>query len=420
MNVIASQRALGYANHLKKCGLEPTILTFDWSKSFHDRQCSKKEFGAKITNEKYENYNVISIPVLKNRVSSFFLKKEGTVIYFFWILYCWLKGELDVRPDKVMHGKSEAYFLKVFPDLRKYDVVMGIYSPHFHLRNCSKFCVQKGIPYVLDFRDLWNNHELEENYRPSLSKRIYNMSSRIYWKKWCKNAVLLSITSKPWLEKLSQVVKKDGVVIHNGFEPSDLNYIESDLLNIKEFNVLYTGTLYPDQSLEFMIKGIKTFISELEDRNVKVVFIGLEQTQHNEFSLKIIKENLNPENYLLTGKIERGKVLYLQNRANLLFFPTTLKIPGTFSGKIFEYINSETDTLAGPRDLSAVCELIESTNSGNICEDEESLVRTLHDYYQKWKLGQSILKEKKIDVINKYTRASQAKIMANEILKRLN
>jgi len=44
MNVIASQRALGYANNFKKFGFEPTIVTYDWTKKAEDQYCLQPEY----------------------------------------------------------------------------------------------------------------------------------------------------------------------------------------------------------------------------------------------------------------------------------------------------------------------------------------------------------------------------------------
>jgi ATP-dependent Lon protease len=56
------------------------------------------------------------------------------------------------------------------------------------LKNCSWANEKFNLPYILDYRDLWNNRIININYRPNITEKIQDDVSAYWWKKWSKKA----------------------------------------------------------------------------------------------------------------------------------------------------------------------------------------------------------------------------------------
>ncbi|CAG5084311.1 glycosyltransferase [Parvicella tangerina] len=427
LNVIASQRALGYANYLKNHGLEPTVLTFDWNKSPMDQQCDKKSFYTKIIEEKNDRYTVIRIPVIKRRFLKFMGKQEGNLIYRIWILWCWLNGRLDVSPKVVEYGLSEYYYLRKFVKKGDYDIVIGIYSPHFHLKNAFRLYKKKEIPYVLDYRDLWDNVIIHQNYQPNLKQRMYDYFVSKYWKKWAKHAKVLTITSRPWADKLQEVVEKNVHVITNGFCHEEFN--GRQIKKSRKFRILHTGSLYKHQDFTVFNEGLKIFIKELSPVDFEVKFLGAIRSTYQGGGLNgfLSRDEFDSLEKLggfvkFTERIPREEVMEEMMMANLLYIPTFPKAPGTYGGKIFEYLGSGIPIVAIPSDHGVIKELLEGTNSGHIFEEPYEFALYLKEVYETWKTDSN--EAERHPSLNAevllYSRESQTKRMSDLIKNELD
>lgn len=419
MNVIASQRALGYANHFKKFGFEPTILTFQWGKTFEEQKVLKSDFENKIEAESDEKCKVIRIPLLQSKFYTYLKKKEGGFVYRLWILYAWFSGNLDTDPIAMMYEKSEKYYLKNYVKEKDFDLVFGVFSPHFHIKHCHYLYKSKGIPYATDYRDLWSNHITIKDYSFDSKMRLKIKLFNWYWRKWNKSAAHMSITSQPWLNKLEEITNKTGSVITNGFEKDDTAPAHSNLIDSSLFTIAHTGTIYPEQEFEFVLKGLQSFFESHKSAKCKVLFVGLNLAEKGQRNREVISKYLSSDQYLITKRIPREEVIFIQQNCQLLLFPTTVLIPGTYSGKIFEYINSGVEVLSGPKDVSAIADLLTYTKSGMNYEKEEEIGNAISERYTKWCKGELRVVETNRGLINQFSRESQTGKLAKELNKKL-
>jgi hypothetical protein len=157
MNVIATQRAKGYANHFKKFGFEPTIITHQWDKKYEQQLCSPADILSNTIFEENQAYRVYKLPIGNFKRGRLLGAIEKTFSNKIGILVSWICGHLDTTSKTLNCKLTERHFLKEHLKTHHYDVMMGIFSPHYHLSNCSWAHKKFNTPYVLDFRDLWDN-----------------------------------------------------------------------------------------------------------------------------------------------------------------------------------------------------------------------------------------------------------------------
>lgn len=426
MNVIASQRALGYANHLKKFGFEPTILTFDWSKPVDDQYCTKEEFKDLILIEQNDSYSVLKIPVLtsfKGKMISI-LRRIG--LGRLAVLYSWWTGGLDLEPMSFDFRKAENHYLKNVLKPQDYDFYLGISSPHFHARNLYQLNKSQKVNYGLDFRDLWSNRIMNKKYAPTRAMKIQDRFTRKFWRKWSSQAKTITITSRPWADKLAELIDRKVDVITNGYEPSDVDLKAFDTSSNPTFKIVHTGSIYHQQRMDMLIDGLREFVVRRPEADIKLYLIGARRGNEIEskysFNPRVenmLKASLDDRYWEVTDRIERKDSIQSLLDAELLLFPSFPDTPGTYSGKIFEYLMVKKNILMFPGDNDVCQQLINETNSGRICDNSSEISQIIEEMYDVY-LSTAALPYNGNGKIETFTRENQTRKLSeviNESLK---
>lgn len=146
--------------------------------------------------------------------------------------------------------------------------------------------------------------------------------------------------------------------IYNGFDEEDFDLADSDLAETgssEYFRLKWVGTLKPNMDIDALWNAVDELVKENEDfkRYFQLHFIGnIEPT---------IREKLSQMNFFKNHVIEHGYVSHsealdhVRNTESLLFIvPRAGYSKNITSGKVFEYIGSQSEILAlGPTDGDA-------------------------------------------------------------------
>ena len=240
MNVISAYRANAYLKHLSKYGYHPTLLTHNWDD--HN--------STKVSIEKMDFGTTIRVPI---PVES--LKTQNLPTHKAAILWRWSKGFLDQNAISLASYRALKKYCFEILSIQDFDMVLGIFSPHHHLRLCYELHEKFQIPYVLDFRDLWDNRVIHKKYQPNFTEGIQDIITKHYWKKWLSKALFYSITSEDWGKKIAEFSSTSMKVVHNGFDP-ELFENQAQYGDSKTFTILHGGSLYAHQKLEIFLKRV--------------------------------------------------------------------------------------------------------------------------------------------------------------------
>lgn len=248
---MASRRAEAYAKHFKKNNIQPTILTNRWEFNEKDEHVFHNH-DDEVIYDKFEGCNVIRLPLLK--------EKKQRVVFFSKvnIILDWFSGFLD--SNNGLRINYSFYRAQLFKTLEKesFDLCIGIFSPHYHLKLCYEVKRRFNIPYVLDFRDLWDNKLMSNTYlKQGLSARLQNKFIRYHWQKWCKNALFISSSSETMAKYLSDYNDLSYPIL-NGYEPN--LFLNEDVDLEPKFTISSIGRIYSFQDLELTFKIIKDII----------------------------------------------------------------------------------------------------------------------------------------------------------------
>jgi glycosyltransferase involved in cell wall biosynthesis len=326
---------------------------------------------------------------------------------------------LDSSPnDLASYYSLKAYCFRHL-NIQSFDVVIGIFSPHHHLRLCYRLNHKYKVPYVLDFRDLWDNRIIHHQYKPTAVENIQDRLAQFYWKKWLAKALFFTITSEPWREKINEFSATKGFVITNGFD--DEMKVSDEQMENKWFTILHTGSLYEHQKLEIFLEGCKRFVEHVHPDAFKVKFIGAERGKalSGKLSGFMYKPSERIRNYLssqyceITTRIPKAELVREFEKAQLLLFPSFPSSPGTYAGKIFDYLAMKKPVLVVPDDHSVVGELIRKTQAGVVANTPEVVFEMLMKYYNQWTESGKVDYTGVIQEINQYSRKNQVAKMAS-------
>lgn len=410
-DTIASYRAMAYLNHLKKMNYNPTLVTHNW---LNNRISSDFE----IENHSYGR--IIKLPLSSSKKVKFInWLPASTFLNKVIVLVKWLLGYLD--PDNSQINSYFSFKEFCFKHLKeeKYDVIIGIFSPHHHLRLCHELNKKFGIPYVLDFRDLWDNRIIHKHYQPNFREKIQDFFTEYYWKRWLKKASFFTITSEPWMKRINELTETKGYVINNGYDPELFVEATPDVKN-KNFTIIHAGSLYAHQKIEIFLEGCKLFIEKEKPQKFKIQFIGpkgnsLYPDLISGYMYKpreIIRKYLSEQYCEILSRIPKTELLSKMLSVQLLLFPSFPDAQGTFAGKIFDYISSGTNILMVPDDHSVVRQLISETKTGYVANTPDEVCSYLTDTYNVWLKNGKLKYCGDQSIVKQYTRESQVLKMA--------
>ena len=415
MNVIASRRSEAYTKYLNLFGVHPTIVTNIWEKvpipdsnRYLWKEHSKEQ---DIIIENNTHYSVIRLPRYiskKQRLIDLLLKIPLAKSFVRYGLY--YLGYFE--PDLIYSYDAYKKFLYTHLQTNSYDLVLTIFSPHFHIRLGYDINKKFGIPFIGDYRDLWDNRLMNDELIKKYSEKFKNWQAKKWHRKWLNYSKMHSIVSGPWLEKLNYLTKREGgIVVTNGYE-NEIFETNHTTISDKYFYLTHTGRIYQEHDYSYLFKTLNLFLGKLSSEQRKKVLIRFYAPVRAD-NYKDIRDNIPTENLLIHGWISKEEVVKRLKESAIVFFPGWSKIKGWYPGKLFEYLGSQRNVLITPTDSSVEEEIINYCKAG-ICSSEIDVVATfLFEKFLEWEKHGSCKYEGIPERIYEYTRESQIKKMVN-------
>ncbi len=420
MDVISSYRAMAYLKHFKKYGYEPTLLTHHWGEDVARKDVSIEEF---------DYGSIIRVPIIHHKRTMFFKFLEKIkFLNKVAILIRWLLGYLDTTPQQMDSYYSLKEYCSSTLDLTKYHVMIGIFSPHHHLKLCYELNKKFGTPYILDFRDLWNNRLVYQYYKPATVQLLQDKINKFYWKKWLLNSMFFTSVSQKIVDIIEDLSGIEGYLITNGFDEEAFKVIEPPISKVDKFVILYAGTIYEHQALDVFFEGCKLFIEKCRPSKFKIKFTGSDregaiknQSSGYKYEARNYLESQLDKKYIeVTKRIPKQELIEEIFQSQLLLFPAMPDYPGLPLGKIFDYLASGKNVLLTPDDNDMVGEILRLTGVGVICKDKNELATKLEELYKIWQIESLIPYNGIKKEINKYSREYQTKLISEHLNKYLD
>ena len=264
-------------------------------------------------------------------------------------------------------------------DLQNYDILITSSGPS--IMNYFGYKIKKRNPnifWIADYRDLNQNN-------PNKSDK-FNFRGRKMDKLAFKYADLITTVSQGAKEQNIENAKTMGFdirnksyVLYNGFsmensssEPSSEAKLDSLFVDKNKIYIVYTGTIYSLQKIEYFLKAIKNINS------IKFIYAG---NSHQLIGFFVQELNL-ADKVINLGFIKREESEYLQKKADILLLLKLIdedKDRGIMTGKFYEYLTKNKKIMViGDRDneFNSICKNLKNVDI--LSYDTEKIVDYLN------------------------------------------
>ena len=410
-----TQRSVKFANHLASLGWDVTVLTGEIE--------ANNSTAHPLLSEVNTSINVVRVPywskVISQRIASALpgdSEKLSSALE-------WRLKELWPVPDPFALWKKAAMEKGIqLVNEQGIDIIYASGTPwtSFLVANSIHEKTQK--PYVLDYRDLWN--DIEEGWNKShgmKQKAIHFLNKRLEKKVTKKASKLISVTHS-CVDKLVNSLNindsKKCVCITNGYEPDEFSS-ENFQHDVRQPNsalkIGYTGVWKNGYSPISLYKAVEELLFAHPDLNIEIHTAGFSSENSSQFDIP--EKNLNQH-----GRVDHAQALRIMASCDLLFLPVAR---GEYSfislpGKFFEYVGSNKPIIAEVPEGSEVHNELQKVKGGQCInlDDIPSLKKAIIDVYQG---DMSSFTPRDYEYEKRYHRANQAKQLAavfDEILER--
>ncbi|REJ75477.1 MAG: hypothetical protein DWQ47_08360 [Acidobacteria bacterium] len=411
VNHIAAQRADAFQRYFPKYGINPVIATRHWSsedKSWEDYFAGNRS-GPDI--EKTDRGPVLRLP-FRGSDGYARAKRLGRTAHQAYILTRTALG--DPQPEIEI-------FRDFFPHLKNYlernpvDAIVSTFQPASVLRLGHELSKEAGIPYVADFRDVWNPAAFGASESANNERQAFlNKFQERYFAKWLSNAALVSAVNQPIIDRIATFCPsavENSVVVTNGFEADLFESVEA--VGKEKFTFSVIGTLYAGHDLSIMLDGLNRFLENKSEKEILLNFVGAAAIEE---TTKILRERL-PQRFLnLSGRILHNEAIRELKSSHVLFYVGWKGYKGMTPGKIFDYLGARRNILIAPSDHDTIERIVKETKAGRTADSVEDFVSILEGWYREWKEKGAIPYIGDEEAINFYTRENQTAILAREIL----
>ena len=401
------QRTAKFAKYLPQFGWEPVVLTRDTKKMALRDESLLREIPSHLEIIRTPARDLTTFPTIFNKAGKFVAWKllipDGEVL--------WMKRALKSAVERVEKEDIKAIYTTSYPYS---DHLMGL-----ELKKCFP-----DIPWLADFRDEWTNnpYHLDNPYFPYRMKKEKAMEREVLEKAdgLITNTPLMKgnfVRLNPGLNLETRMA-----VIPNGYDSEDFEQAPSmGRQRNGRFTVTYTGALYgrrkPDQVLEAAGNLVKQGL--IDRGRFLMQFIG---SFKPEPLLALIDKNGLTGSVDIAGYMEHGECLTKMINSDVLLLIEGGG-PGSevfYTGKIFEYIQTNNPILAAIPEKGAAAEIISRTKTGIVCDwaDVKAIEQGLLTLYQAWLRGQFVIDPDRAEIA-KYDRKALTRSLA-ELLDRVS
>jgi len=402
LNGVSSYRIESFCKEFTRLGASVTLLTRHWDESFKswDDLISSSKKNKYITTK--NGYREIRVPFNSSKVNRF--SSLATLLNY-------LSGKLHFEIDCYKNFKDEA--LELLRNENDFNLVF-VSSPPLNLVKLGCFLNKKtGIPFIVDFRDFFNNIHLLKSKSYSRKELILWKISDFYLKRWLKKALFFSTVSNKLKTLFENKYRKPVMLVENGFEYEYFNNKEELYSPNRTFTIRYIGSAYPHQDFTSIIEGINLFCEKNRSKNINVELIGLHNKNVEEYFRKQLKAT---ELSIIEERVSKQKTVEKTINSDILMLPWN-DFDGVFGTKPFEYIASGSHVLLCPTDDDVIEKLVKDYENSSICSNSEDVYNTISKEYEKWEKGINKLFSYEF---KRFSREKIAQKLYAEISKKIN
>lgn len=412
-NVVSSGRIQSFADNFKRQGLYPIVVTRHWRGDERSTEGYESENLTPPSVTKTDDYTLIRLPY-PAQLNRFYERPLLATRVTKLLLYTGRYAVGDINPKCNAHAAFYDYLVEYLTE-NQVDFILATAFPMNIIRLGSRLAKKFNIPFIADFRDLWDNNLLADDFKPSFVDRFQRFIYERHLRNWLKEARLVTSVSKPLVDEVRRLAPhSEAEIITNGFE-SDLfeGLGPGHRPRTDKFVFSVIGTLKPNQDLALMLSGLDLFLADKDPAEIELNFIGVGEFPEVK---KMIEQSLPAECMRATERIPHDEAVKQMFGSHILFYAGWRGHRGIASGKIYEYLGARRNILIAPNDRDVLETLITETRAGKTADTPQEFAAALNGWFDQWKADGKIEYHGLDDKIGRYTREVQAEKLARAIL----
>lgn len=425
---VGGLRPYNWFKYLKEYGVEPVVITRQWSNNYGNGLDYVAPGSEKKTRVEHSSYGTILYTPYRPTWSNRLLLKHGknkykllrkTLTAFGEIKqFLWIAG-----PKRELYREAKRY-MKTNP----VDVIITTADPFVLFFYAKKLSREFNVPWIADYRDPWSQdkdfqiNRLFYVWNKKLEKKIVSTSSSI-------------ITVSEFIEhKLHEYFPSRNVhILPNGYDPEVIDTIAELPQSTNRLTISFVGTIYEWHPWKSFLDVFSDFAEEKGAGQVQLNFYGINNPSEVQEYLKRLPV-VTQESVGIFPKMPNMDLLQRLAGENVMLLFNYYSFMGT---KIFDYIGTkrkillcyandeqalklkeEHYTISEVEGMSKQLQvdLIRETNSGVIADNAIHLKQLLNDLHREFSEKGKI--ECHSTGVENYSRKIQVKKLA-EIVKDL-
>lgn len=314
------------------------------------------------------------------------------------------------QPDSKIRWKKPALALarQIIAE-HKIDVIFATAPPFTDFLIAKELSEEFGIPYVVDYRDVWIDNPFHFYATPF--HKLYSIGLETDVLTFAKSAIVTNRHAKELLLQRYGLLKHDDItIIPHGYDEDDFREFRNIRPDKNKFTITHSGLFQDNRTPKFFFKALAKFISENPSAAtvVKAKFLGLMRPAHEKYIKKYkLEQFVECEGYL--SHSEAVKELMLSD-VLWLMLDDTVRSPG----KLYEYFGAEKPILACLPD-GAMKKLAMETKAciSTYPKDVESIKNAIARFYELWK--SNLLPTPDLEYVRSFDRHKLTGALAKEL-----
>jgi glycosyltransferase involved in cell wall biosynthesis len=420
---VGGLRPYSWYRYLKQFGVEPTVVTRQWS----NEHGSALDYVApseskEIVVEASQFGTILRTPYEPNLSNRLLQRSRRRFPFIRRAITAWYEVGQYILPI----GPRRQLFVTARSYLRQHgaDVIVATGEPFVLFVYASQLSKEFGIPWIADYRDPWTHD------RARLPWRIFRAWNAMLEAKFTASASAITTVSEFFRDLIATLIKGKPIhVVPNGYDPEAVNRARGIEQGSERLAIAFVGTIYDRHRLESVLAACSEFLGRTLGARLELRFVGINRQDEVEMMVGSKYPGLIPF-VTFFGKAPNAQVVETLATANAFLLFNSCAYVGT---KIYDYLALRRTILLcfaddtqtrGARGVHYLNEggmirrrvqedMIRATRSGVIIRDEEHLVDTLSDLYQEF-LENGRIACNSVDT-EAYSRESHARSMAEVI-----
>lgn len=391
---VGGLRPYSWYRYLKQFGVEPTVVTRQWSNEHGSALDYVVPSDAKEIVVEASQFGTILRTPYEPNLSNRLLQRSRTQ---FHLIRRAITAWYEVGQYMLPIGPRRGLLLTARRYLRQHgaEVIVATGEPFVLFVYASQLAKEFGIPWIADYRDPWTHD------RARLPWRISRAWNAMLEAKFTASASAITTVSEFFGDLIATLIKGKPIhVVPNGYDPEAVSRARWIEQGSEKLAIAFVGTIYDGHRLESVLAACGEFLVRARDARLELRFVGIDRQDEVEMMVRSKYPALIPV-VTFFRKAPNAQVVETLATANAFLLFNSCAYVGT---KIYDYLAlrrrillcfaDDTQTRGargvhylnegGMRRRRVQEDMIRGTRSGVIVRDEEHLVDTLSDLYREF------------------------------------